>query len=178
MRSRFLCLWAFLLLFTALSPALVSCEKDGDFLSWNKGSLAFIGEYEEDGCVFRARFYLDGHNSVSVEMLSPDSVTGIIYKKSGDMITAEYGDVSLSLSSPPAAISYALLAVPEDPLLESVVKEGAVKTETVRAKGGIYKIRYSAEGLPEEIVLLSEGTQKSLYIVSFPSSEGELSEAP
>lgn len=158
---------ALLLLLPILLSVLVSCKENTDFLSWNKERLVFIGEYEEDGTVFRARFTLDGRDDVKAEMLAPDAVSGITYIKTGDAIKAEYGEVSLALAAPPSAISHALLALPEEPLLESVVKEGAVKTETLRAKGGVYQIRYSKEGLPEEILCLSDGAQKSLYIVSF-----------
>jgi len=178
MRLRLIPFCALLLLFTCLSPLFVSCKNDGDFLSWNKGRIVFIGEYEEDGCVFRARFSLDGSDKISVEMLSPDGVKGIVYRKNGDSILSECGGVTLPLSVTPAAISYALFALPESPLLESVVKEGAVKTETVRAQNGIYKIRYAATGLPEEILCLSESAPKSLYIVSFSSEDTLEKEIP
>ena len=163
---------AVLLLLPTLFFVFVSCKENTDFLSWNKGRLVFIGEYTEDGSVFRARFTLDGRDAVKAEMLSPDAVCGVTSIKTGDAIKAEYGEVSLALAAPPSAISHALLALPEEPLLESVVKEGAVKTETLRAKGGVYQIRYSKEGLPEEILCLSDGVQKSLYIVTFLSENG------
>ena len=178
MRFRFLCYPAFLPLLFVLFLAFTSCESNDDFLSWNKGEVVFVGEYEEDGCVFRARFTLNGREEILVEMLSPDSVTGISYKKSGERITADCGGTTLSLSSAPAAITHALLFLPENPLREGVVREGAVKTETLRASEGIYKIRYSAKGIPEEILLLSDGDQKSLYIVSFSSDGGNASQEP
>lgn len=174
MHRRLFSLSALLLILASLFPLFVSCHYEEDFLSWNKESITFIGEYEEDGCVFRAVFSLDGRDKISVEMLSPSGVKGIVYRKSGDVNTSEHGGITLPLSATPAAISYALLALPEDPLLESVVKEGAVKTETVRAKDGVYKIRYLPKGTPEEIVRLSDGGSKSLYIVSFsPDGIGE-----
>lgn len=178
MRVRFLPPAALLLLAICLFPLFVSCRHDGDFLSWNKEKIVFIGEYEEDGCIFRARFSLEGRDKISVEMLSPDGVNGITYRKDGDGISSECGGVTLPLSAAPAAISYALLALPEEPLLESVVKEGAVKTETVRARDGIYKIRYLASGAPEEIVRLSDGAPKSLYIVTFSSDDTRGEETP
>ena len=169
---------ALLLLLPILLSVLVSCKENTDFLSWNKERLVFIGEYEEDGTVFRARFTLDGRDDVKAEMLAPDAVSGITYIKTGDAISAVYGELSLALAAPPSAIAHALLVFPEEPLLESVVKEGAVKTETLRAKGGVYQIRYAKDGLPEEILCLSDGVQKSLYIVSFIEKDDAEKQAP
>lgn len=156
------------LLLLFLLPALFSCtSRDSDFLAWNKSPLRFVGVYAVDGVSYRASFALDGRDVMTVTLLSPTEALGVVYEKSGDTVNARYGDVTLPLSATPAAIEAALLCYPENPVLDTVLSEGAVRTETVRADGGIYKIRYGADGLPEEILLENGDAPTSLFIESF-----------
>lgn len=155
-------------LFCLILPVLFSCAaREDDFLAWNKAPLSFVGVYEADGVSFRAHFSLNGRDDVTVTLLSPSESAGVVYEKKGTAVTARCGDVAISLSSSPAAVEAALLCYPEAPVLDTVLSEGAVRTETVRASGGVYKIRYGRDGLPEEILLESGGTPFSLFIESF-----------
>ena len=159
---------AYLALFCLILPALFSCaESDDDFLAWNKAPLSFVGVYEADGISLRAHFSLNGRDDVAVTLLSPSEGAGIVYEKKGAAVTARCGDTAIPLSTSPAAVEAALLCYPESPVLDKVLSEGAVRTETVRASGGVYKIRYGRDGLPEEILLESGGAPFSLFIESF-----------
>lgn len=137
-----------MLILTVLS--LSSCKAHDDFLSWNEPPLSFIGEYEENGVLFTARFTADGERLTAV-ILSPEAAADVTYTLANGVVTVSYGGVTERIETLPAPLTRFLLLYPENAVLSRVTQEADARLVYVVADGGSYCYRFDGDGLPTHV---------------------------
>ena len=156
-------LLSFLLLSLVLS--LTACNRQDNFLSWNAPPLSFIGEYEENGVRFTARFSAEG-DQLCAAILSPDDAAGVSFCMKKGICTVTYGDHTEQINTVPAPICRFLLLYPEAPVLSQVVRDGNARLVYVSGRDGSYCYRFEEGSLPTSVTAETESGFLSLTIRS------------